>query len=234
MGLDIMVHRLVKPHEEDLGVTMTEEYIRQHYGDAVLAIEFDTKRPGIDFPEGYAVDFVAEYYSERLMFEEYKKTHPEVEWGDGWEIGGDGTSPVCNDPEAEGPPVCTDAVEGCEYYIFLHPKGQPHKHINIPVGAESFDEDSCVYCVQRHGFLTTDEEFGYMRGGANEQFYKDMKAGGCRLVFTKEKLEEYARKYFDEDMEDFGNARACFKGCIQDAFGQGEDDEGRLYVDFWY
>lgn len=222
MGLDTMILRLVKVAPRD---KWTSDEIEKEYPDHELRILKPDKDPqDISLAPGFPKEFV--FKCDITLFDYGKwiesKSTPErpVKYEE-WEWRMEGSIPALKSSE----------VPGCSWYVTFSRKdssGQEHTEentIDLPVLIDgkvdlTFSHVETMDCV-----LEDNEELGYCRksfndGNGEKMFYADMRAGKPRFLFRKVDVDEYAKKYFNDD----------FKDLIADEFVEGD---GRL-VDFWY
>lgn len=226
MGLDIYVHDLVLPDDETKANVLPYEKVHEKYPNATIKQYSEIRIEPPDFPKEYLFDTILKFISYKKLFERNSTPERPLNWEDGWVAGGGGTCPFFGDEDKK--------VDGCTWYSYFYQKDpktdEISRHISLPT-SEGFIKD-CLVEETCKCFMYDNEELGYMRKGANCDFYDDMNGGrASNWVFSKEILNRYAEKYFDEeDNEYHGNARAAFKANIQDPFGDGK---GKM-VWFWY
>jgi hypothetical protein len=230
MGLDIYVHELVKPTEEMKAKALPSEKIMEKFPNATLTQYDDIRVEPPDFPKEYLFRAVFHYTSFEKLFEKNSTPERPLKWGPEWHWGGEGSSPWGDDEEKD-----KTAAPDCRWWLYFY-RTEPDKprdpveHICLPAEPK-FTED-CTIDEEHTCFLYDNEELGYMRKGANGKFYDDMYNDKTKSnwVFSKEILDQYAKDYFDEDDEYYGNARASFHELIQLPFGDGK---GKM-VWFWH
>lgn len=221
MGLDTMIERLVKVNTKK---TWTDDEIEELYPDCSLDILEPDKDPqDISLAPGFPKDYV---FKCKVMLIDYDKwlesmSTPErpVKYRD-WSWSMEGTCPALKENE----------VPGCTWYISFHKKGTEGEKwskdnvIDLPVCIDGkseypFQHKEVLDCVLRDC-----SELGYCRKSFNalgcQKFYKDMEAGKPCFLFLEKDVEEYGKKYFNDD----------FKAAIVEKFVEGD---GR-YVFFYY
>ena len=220
MGLDTMILRLEKVAPRD---KWTSDEIEKEYPDHYLLILEPDKDPqDISLAPGFPKEFVFkcditlfdwDKWLESLSTPERPVKYEEWEWRE------EGSSPALKSSE----------VPGCSWYVTFSRKGSiehtEENTIDLPVCVDGKNDLTFSHVETRDCVLEDGEETGYCRKSFKDDdscqmFYDDMRAGKPRFLFRKEDVDEYAKKYFNDD----------FKDLIADKFVEGD---GR-FVDFWY
>jgi len=229
MGLDIYVHKMVKPTKEMKAKALPSEKIMEKFPNVTLVQYDDLKVEPPDFPKEYLFRAVFHYTSFEKLFEKNSTPERPLKWGPEWHWGGEGTSPWGKDKDKD-----KAAAPNCCWWLYFH-KTEPDKpedtveHICLPADPEYVED--CTVDEEHPCFMYDNTELGYMRKGMNSRFYDDMYKGKSNWVFSKEVLDKYAERYFNKTKNEYyDNPRATFRELIQLPFGNGK---GKL-VWFWY
>lgn len=222
MGLDTMIVQLEKVAPRD---KWTDDEINKEYPERDLMILEPDKDPqDISLAPGFPKEFVFKCDITLIDYDRWleSKSTPErpVRYEE-WEWCMEGTSPALKSSE----------VPGCSWYVTFMRRdssGQEHTEentIDLPVCIDGKTDLTFSHVETRDCVLADSEEIGYCRKSFNggdgcQGFYDDMYAGKPRFLFRKADVDEYAKKYFNDD----------FKDLIADKFVEGE---GR-FVNFWY
>ena len=222
MGLDTMILRLEKVAPRD---KWTENEIEKEYpGRQLLILEPDRDPQDISLAPGFPKEFVFRCDITLLDYDrwlESKSTPERPVKQEEWEWCMEGTVPA----------LSSSKVPGCSWYVTFRRRdssGQGHTEentIDLPVSIDGKTDLTFSHVETRDCVLEDSEELGYCRKSFNDgdgakMFYDDMHAGKPRFLFRKADVEEYTKKYFNDD----------FKSLITDEFVEGD---GR-FVDFWY
>lgn len=227
MGLDIYVHKLVKPTKELKTKALPSEEIMKRFPGTTLVQYDDLGAVPPDFPKEYLFRAIFNYTSFEKLFEKNSTPEHPLKWGPEWHWGGEGTSAW----DGEGS-YKVDAPN-CRWWLYFNRTDPDSKEIveDISLPAEPEFVEGCVIDEEHPCFMYNDKELGYMRKGANVRFYNEMRNGKSNWVFSKEVLDKYAERYFNKTgNEYYDNPRASFRELIQLPFGTGK---GKL-VWFWY
>lgn len=211
MGLDIVLEKLIKvgPGKH------TEEEVKKKFGEKTcvhMIYMVGKEHRQIDGADDYLFTCTMEMFDTDKMIREGLGLDPKE-----WTYAGWGTSPW-NDTTPE-----QNNVEGMWFNFSNH-----------------HESDDCEKCEVKDFFIpwekhkdwavnedwvclaTTGEEIGYMRKGANAQFYDDGMWEDGGYVCSKKVLEEHMNKYFDEGPGYlYDNCREAFKEQIFDKFEDG-------------
>jgi len=222
MGLDTMILRLEKVAPR---YKWTSDEIEKEYPDHELRILEPDKNPqDISLAPGFPKEFVFKCDITLIDYDKWlesKSTPERPVRHEEWEWRMEGTSPALKSSE----------VPGCSWYVTFRRKDSVEQEptekntIDLPVYFDGKADLTFSHVETRDCVLEDGDETGYCRKSFKDddscqRFYDDMRDGKPCFLFRKEDVDEYAKKYFNDD----------FKALIADKFVEGD---GRL-VDFWY